>query len=394
MSAPHGNGAAAGDALAPLADARRRCAGAPLGERFSLRFHAQLAERAEQTTQSGEPFLRLRFNDGAADLELRVWRRTTWWDACAALESGAFCEVRGTFVRRQAKYGADPERLEVRPLDATERAAALLGPPARREKLAADLALIGEKIDSLCDPRLQALARRFLGVHGARFRRACAARTYHHARRGGLAEHVAGMMRGAEGICAAYPHLNRDLLLAGVLFHDCGKLWECCPADADLGSPAPTLIGEMLGHITVGGEVVNRLWHDLAADTAAAGWEDLEPSSEHVRLHLLHLILSHHGEMQFGSPVVPKTPEAVALHHLDNLDAKLDMMAGALERAAVVAPGLRERVAPLPGLTAEPLGIFRPADDSGADDAGGLGAPDLLEDFGRAAFFPEPTRHS
>ena len=208
MSAPNGNGAAAGDALAPLTDARQRCASAPLGERFTLRFHAQLAERLEQTTQSGEPFLRLRFNDGAADLELRVWRRTTWWDACAALETGAFCEVRGTFVRRQAKYGADPERLEVRPLDATERAAALLGPPARREKLAIDLKLIEEKIDSVRDPRLQALAQRFLHVHGARFRRACAARTYHHARRGGLVEHVAGMMRGAEGICAAYPHLK------------------------------------------------------------------------------------------------------------------------------------------------------------------------------------------
>ena len=150
----------------------------------------------------------------------------------------------------------------------------------------------------------------------------------------------------------------------------------------------------MLGHITVGGEVVNRLWHDLAANAAAAGWDELEPSSEHVRLHLLHLILSHHGEMQFGSPVVPKTPEAVALHHLDNLDAKLDMMAGALERAAVVAPGLRERVAPLPGLTAEPLGIYFPAADRGVDDAGELGAPDLLEDFGRASFFPETTRHS
>ena len=394
MSALPGNGAPAADAFTPLGDARRRCAGAPLGERFALRFHAQLAERAEQTTQGGEPFLRLRFHDGAADLELRVWRRTAWWDACAALEAGAFCEVRGTWVRRQAKFGADPERLEVRLLDAAERAAALLGPPARRERLAADLALIEEKMGSLGDPRLRALAERFLDGHGARFRRACAARTYHHARRGGLVEHVAGMLRAAEGVCAAYPRLNRDLLLAGVLFHDCGKLWECCPADADLGAPAPTLIGEMLGHITVGAEVVNRLWHELAADPGAIGWDELEPSSEHVRLHLLHLILAHHGEMQFGSPVVPKTPEAVALHYLDNLDAKLDMMAGALERAAVVVPGLRERVMPLPGLTAEPLGIFAPAEPAGADDAGELDAPGLLEDFGRAAFFAEPTRSS
>ena len=223
MSDPAANGAG-GETLAPLGEARRRCAGAPLNERFSLRFHAQLVERSEQATQGGEPFLRLRFADGSADLELRVWRRTTWWDACAALPAGAFCEVRGQFMRRNPKFGADPERLEVRVLDAEERAAALLGPPARRGKLAEDFAFIETAADSLRDPRLHALARRFLDVHGVRFRRACAARTYHHARRGGLGEHVAGMMRAAEGVCAAYPHLNRDLLLAGVLFHDCGKL--------------------------------------------------------------------------------------------------------------------------------------------------------------------------
>jgi 3'-5' exoribonuclease len=162
------------------------------------------------------------------------------------------------------------------------------------------------------------------------------------------------MMRSADAICSAYAVLHRDLLLAGVLFHDCGKLWENqFPADG-FAMPFDER-GELLGHITIGIELVNTLWRKLFASDPVAAWKDLSPPSEDVRLHLLHLIAAHHGELQFGSPIPPKTPEAWALHYVDNLDAKMEMMAGCYANAKALAPRIRERTWPLPGNSVLPL---------------------------------------
>ncbi|HYR59342.1 MAG TPA: HD domain-containing protein, partial [Chthoniobacteraceae bacterium] len=156
-----------------------------------------------------------------------------------------------------------------------------------------------------------------------------------------------------------YPALNRDLLVAGVLFHDCGKLWEnSLPAD---GFTMPfDERGELLGHITIGIELINALWRKLLATDEAAAWTTLAPASEDVRLHLLHLLAAHHGELQFGSPVVPKTPEAWVLHYVDNLDAKLEMMSAAYQSSRRLADRIQERVWPLPGNLAAPLAPFVP----------------------------------
>ena len=170
----------------------------------------------------------------------------------------------------------------------------------------------------------------FLDQFGDRFRRAAAARKNHHARRGGLVEHVAQMMRSATAICGVYANLNRDLLITGVLFHDCGKLWENNYPEAGFAQNV-SIHGEMLGHIPLGIELVNKLWRDLLDSDAARDWLALEPASEDVRLHLLHLIASHHGELAFGSPTLPRTPEAFALHYIDNLDAKSEMVRMAYE---------------------------------------------------------------
>ena len=155
------------------------------------------------------------------------------------------------------------------------------------------------------------------------------------------------MMRCADAICTAYPSLNRDLLIAGVLVHDCGKLWEMCPSETSFEIPRD-LRGELLGHISIGIEVVNALWRKLPLEN----WKDLTPPSEEVRLHLLHLIAAHHGELQFGSPVEPKTPEAIALHFIDNLDARLEMIFSSYQRLVEVAPGVFERVR---GLNVSPV---------------------------------------
>ena len=142
-----------------------------------------------------------------------------------------------------------------------------------------------------------------------------------------------------------------------MLFHDCGKLWECCPPEGGFAIE-PTETGELLGHISIGFELVNKLWSELRDAGRMQAWSELRPPSEDVRQHLLHLIASHHGEMQFGSPVLPKTPEAMLLHYVDNIDARLEMLAGAYASAAQVAPGIFDRVAPLPGHVVRPLPPF------------------------------------
>ncbi|HEX4707350.1 MAG TPA: HD domain-containing protein, partial [Candidatus Udaeobacter sp.] len=235
----------------------------------------------------------------------------------------------------------------------------LQGPTDLRAKQSGDWEFISQTTHSLTDPRLHALCQAFLQDWGERFRRAAAARKYHHARRGGLVEHTAQMMRVAKAIAPAYPQLNVDLLIAGVLFHDSGKLWENQFSETGFVMDYDEL-GELVGHISIGLEIVNSLWRKLSAENADL-WKTYSPASEDVRLHLLHLIGSHHGQKDLGSPVEPKTPEAMALHYIDNLDSKLEMFAAGYTTAQPLAPRIFDRVRPLPGNLVKSLEKFQQA---------------------------------
>ena len=164
---------------------------------------------------------------------------------------------------------------------------------------------------------------------------------------------MAQMMRSATAVCSVYHELNLDLIVSGILFHDCGKLWENTYPESGFNQ-LHLLHGEMLGHIPLGLELVNKLWREIPLND----WRELEPNSEDVRLHLLHLIASHHGQYDFGSPTLPRTPEAHALHYIDNLDAKLEMVKDAYASANEVAPGIFERQFPLPAPLVTPLANF------------------------------------
>jgi 3'-5' exoribonuclease len=337
---------------------------AAAGGRLEARFHAQIESLTRKDTREGKPFFEAVFADGEAKLTLRAWSDAPAFPFCERAAAGVFVEAAGEFGSN-AGFGIDAKRWTIRELNAEERDALLGGSPERRERQAADFAFIEESVRGIADPRLRALCEVFLAEFGDRFRRAAAARNNHHARRGGLVEHVAQMMRSALALATAYASLNRDLLLAGVLFHDCGKLWENqLPAD-EFVMPFNEH-GELLGHITIGIELVNNLWRKLQQGAEWAAWLPLEPACEDVRLHLLHLLASHHGELQFGSPVVPKTPEAWALHYVDNLDAKMEMLAAAYAGARQLAPRILERVWPLPGNEVLPLAHFPPAPAAGS----------------------------
>jgi 3'-5' exoribonuclease len=151
-----------------------------------------------------------------------------------------------------------------------------------------------------------------------RLKRAPAAMTMHHAYLGGLLEHTVSLIGLADAVCGHYPELDRDLLVAGVVLHDIGKLEELRYARGFDYSDE----GRLLGHISMGAMLVREKCKVIENFPVA------------LRVMVEHLILSHHGSHEFGSPSLPQFPEAVALHAIDDLDSKMAAMRGSLELAA------------------------------------------------------------
>lgn len=166
-------------------------------------------------------------------------------------------------------------------------------------------------------PVLRRLAVNALATHGAALREHPAAKTIHHAYRGGLLEHVVSMAELALKIGEHYPELDRDLLLLGVLFHDLGKIREIGAMPVN----DYTTEGRLVGHMVIG--------RDLLRDACGA----IEDFPVDLQLQLEHLVLSHQGRLEFGSPVEPMTVESLTLHFLDDLDSKLAQFRQARERA-------------------------------------------------------------
>jgi 3'-5' exoribonuclease len=363
-----------------IRELKQRALGAGAGASEALRFHAQLQRKAEKTTKTGNPFYELTFADAEESLVLRVWNNAPMFGSCSELLGGRYYEIAGEFGLGGDGRSVDGRSWTARALGEEEAAAVLAGSEELRRKQEADYAWIEEAVSALADPRLRVLCAAFLERYGKRLRRTAGARDYHHARRGGLVEHVAGMMRSAVKVCEAYPMLNRDLLVAGVLFHDIGKLWENAYQPEGFAMPY-TEISELIGHIPLGMEVVNRLWREWVEPAVAeGGWDRLEPPSERVRLHLLHLVVSHHGELEFGSPVVPKTPEAQALHYIDNLDAKMEMFERGYLVAAELGERVYDRVRPLPGRLVSALPKFEGAAAAESGPADGADGGDVMDE--------------
>ena len=324
----------------------------------SARAHVQVESASAKLTREGKPYCELVLADACDRMTLRVWSDHPAYKTCSDLPPNILSSSVATFgytLNMDSKQTSGT----VRPLTEQEKNELLQGPADLRAKQAADFDFIRQTVAELTDPRLRALAQMFVDEWGDRFRRAAAARNYHHARRGGLVEHTAQMMRVATKIAPLYPQLNLDLLVAGILFHDSGKVWENQFSETGFVMGYDEL-GELVGHISIGIELVNSLWQKLSVENVEA-WKGLVPASKDVRLHLLHLIGAHHREHEFGSPVVPKTPEAMALHYIDDLDSKLEMFAAGYTNAKPLADRIFDRVRPLPGNLVKSLEKFQQA---------------------------------
>ena len=348
--------------LMTLTEIRRAAQRDPVDSRA----HVQVEAATPKLTREQKPYCELSLADACDRMTLRVWSDHPAYKACSEMTEESFIELAAEF-HTHSQYGLEAQKWTVRPLTEHEKRELLQGPANLRAKQKADSEFVAQTVKSIVDPRLRTLCEAFLNEWGERFRRTAAARNYHHARRGGLVEHTAQMMRVAKEVAPLYPQLNVDLLLAGILFHDSGKLWENqLPENGFVMGYDER--GELMGHISIGLELVNSLWRKISSENASA-WKDLSPASEDVRLHLLHLIGAHHGEPEFGSPVSPKTPEAMALHYIDNLDARLEMFAAGYTTAKPLAARIFDRVRPLPGNLVKSLDKFQqPSSDSRGDD--------------------------
>ncbi len=145
--------------------------------------------------------------------------------------------------------------------------------------------------------------------------KAPAAKSLHHAYRGGYLEHVLSLLKLAKNVMDIYPYVNKDIVYTGILFHDLGKLWELS-YEREFNY---TTKGRLLGHIAIEYEFISDKMKEIT------------DFPEEYKLHIQHIILSHHGELEFGSPKRPKTPEALLVSTIDNLDAKMNAMKNAID---------------------------------------------------------------
>lgn len=267
------------------------------------------------TTRKGQPFASLRLGDETGVIGGIFWDLPE--DAAQLLRKSRYVRAKGVVGTYQNAPQVNIELVHDAQLTPEEAREFLPQSGHDVEKLFARLV---EIMGGICDPHLSALAEAVLtdeALSGA-LKAAPAAVTMHHAYVGGLLEHTLSMAEAALRVCEHYTVLNRDLLLAGVLIHDIGKVREFSYEEAIEYSDA----GRLVGHIGIGISIVEEM---------ARGIEGFPEALLDV---LKHYILSHHGVPEYGAIRAPMTAEALALHYIDNLDAKLSAFVKAVEDPA------------------------------------------------------------
>ena len=273
------------------------------GDRVSEIFLA--AEKNLAYSQKGSPYLNLRLKDRTGEVDGKIWENALAWDK-------AF--KKGDLIRIQAralsfKNAVQLSIIELRKVEDAEVDLADYFPVAK-----GDRAAMFNEILAYCGqvktPCLSALLRAFF--QDAKivelFQRAPAAKGFHHVYIGGLLEHTLSVVRLLDLAAGHYQGINRDLLIAGGILHDVGKIYEFS-FDRIVEYSDP---GRLIGHIVIGVEMV---------DAKIATIPDFP---EQTAMELRHLMLSHHGVLEFGSPKRPKTLEALIVHYMDDLDAKVN----------------------------------------------------------------------
>lgn len=274
-----------------------------------------VCEKEIRNTREGKPYLRLELGDRSGTIEARMWDQ---------FENAAKGINRDDFVKVQARveiYKNRPQLslMQVRLAKPEEIDLADFLPQTKADvaKLYAQLL---EFSASIANPWLNKLTTGILNdpAIATRYKRAPAAKVMHHAYLGGLLEHVVSLCGMAKQVAAHYPELNVDLLLTAAILHDVGKLDELCYERA-IGY---TVEGQLLGHIV------------MEIETVSKAMDAIEAFPPNLKTVVQHLLISHHGQYEFGSPKLPMIREALVFHYLDDLDSKLAAARAALEADA------------------------------------------------------------
>jgi len=273
------------------------------GERINSAF--LVAEKNLAYSQKGAPYLNLRLKDKTGEIEGKVWDNAGEWDG--QFRKGDIVQVSGRVL--SYKNNLQLSVLELKRLadDEIDLVDYLSAAKQDKDIMFAELMTYIEKVRTPC---LKELLDAFFQHEetASLFKRAPAAKGFHHVYLGGLLEHTLSVIKLLDRMMDHYENINSDLLMTGGILHDIGKIYEF---DYD------RLVqysdeGRLIGHIVMGVEMVD-------AKIAA-----IDGFPKALAMELRHLILSHHGVLEYGSPKRPKTVEALIVHHIDDLDAKVN----------------------------------------------------------------------
>lgn len=265
--------------------------------------------------KTGEPYLSLQLSDRTGDLDAKMWDNVA--EAMDTFERDDFVKVRGLYQL----YNGRPQFTvhKIRSVEDSEVEFADFFPASERdaEEMWAELQGI---VARTSNPHLRALLEAFLDDPelATAYKIAPAAKSIHHAFRGGLLEHVLSVSALGRLVAGHYKMIDQDLLTTGIILHDIGKIRELSYGRGT----SYTAEGQLVGHIAI---AVRMLSEKL---------RNLPEFPEELRNLVEHLILSHHGKLEFGSPKTPIFPEALVLHYLDDMDSKMENMRALIEKDA------------------------------------------------------------
>jgi 3'-5' exoribonuclease len=265
--------------------------------------------------KNGEPYLALTLGDRTGQLEAKMWDNVA--EFLDGFEQEDFLKVKGLINRYKNRFQLTIHKLrrmqegEIDFVDYLPKTSKDIGELWRT---------LSEFVATFRNPHLKSLVDLFMGDPeiAERYRNAPAAKSLHHAYIGGLLDHVVSLFRSCDLVSQNYPQINRDLLLTGAFLHDIGKIQELTYNR----SFSYTTRGQLLGHMIIELEMLQ------------AKIEKLPGFPAELKTLLEHLIISHHGQYDFGSTKLPMFPEALMLHYLDDLDSKMEAMRAHFAREA------------------------------------------------------------
>lgn len=272
-----------------------------------------VAAKQVKPKKNGEPYLALTLSDRSGTIEAKMWDGVV--EAMDQFEQDDFVKVRGLVNKYNGRFQLTVHK--IRKMDEGEVDYADYLPKTKKD-IEVLWQTLAEHVEGFTDPHLKALVQAFMSDAeiACAYKYAPAAKSLHHAFIGGLLEHVVSLFTTCHLVSQNYPTINRDLLMTGAFVHDIGKVHELSYAR----SFSYTTRGQLLGHIIMELEML----HDKI--NGIPGFPE-----EHKTL-VEHLIISHHGKYEFGSPKLPMFPEALLLHYLDDLDSKMEAMRAQIER--------------------------------------------------------------